>query len=512
MPPRLSPIRSNEYPMPKTVKKSVKKASVKKNPKKGVKKVVTAKAVAPAPVEEEMLLQALRGMRDILPDEQPYWERVRRVLSHAQHEYGYRRIDLPMVEYAHLYLRTIGEGTDIVDKEMYLFNTRGGDRVALRPEMTAGLCRAYIEHGMGVMPKPIKLFSFGSLFRYDRPQEGRYREHTQANFDVFGEEDPILDAQVIQLAYRVVRDLGLKNIEFQVNSIGTPESRRDYEKVLVRYLESQKHKLCQNCKERLVNNPLRILDCKEEKCIQITTHAPQSLDYLDPESREHFKHLLEYLDELDLPYSINTRLVRGLDYYTRTVFEIRSTDEQGKGYSLGGGGRYDRLVESLGGEATPAIGFALGIDRIVLEMKRTQVKPYIEPKPRVFLAQLGTMAKKKSLRLFSDLEKNGILVAESFGRGTLKSQLRVANRLGVEVTIILGQKEVLDGTAIVKDMVSGTQETVVQDKLTDAVKKLLRANQALMGPNGLPLPKLEDDEEDEEGEKDKAKHEVASKE
>lgn len=499
--------------MAKALKKPVKKTALKKTKdKKVAKKVVEKKVAAPAPVQEEMLLQALRGMRDILPDEQPYWERVRRALSHAQHEYGYRRIDLPMVEYAHLYLRTIGEGTDIIDKEMYLFNTRGGDKVALRPEMTAGLCRAYIEHGMGVMAKPIKLFSMGSLFRYDRPQEGRYREHTQANFDVFGEEDPILDAQVIQLAYRVVKDLGLKNIEFQVNSIGTPESRRDYEKVLVRYLESQKHKLCQNCKERLVNNPLRILDCKEEKCIQITTHAPQSLDYLDVESREHFKHLLEYLDELDLPYSINTRLVRGLDYYTRTVFEIRSTDETGKGYSLGGGGRYDRLIEALGGEATPAIGFGLGIDRIVLEMKRTQVKPYVEPKPRVFLAQLGAMAKKKSLKLFAELEKNGVLIAESFGRGTLKSQLRVANRLGVEVTIILGQKEVLDGTAIVKDMVSGTQETVVQEKLVEAVKKLLKANQALMGPNGLPLPKLEDDEEDDEEGKGEKVKEVKEKE
>src|SRR3989338_3149498 len=335
----------------------------KENDKKAAAKKISTSSAN----QEEMLLQALRGMRDILPDEQPYWERARKVLSHASQEYGFQRIDLPTLEYAHIYLRTIGEGTDIVDKEIYLFNTRGGDRVALRPEMTAGLCRAYIEHGMGVLPKPIKLFSMGPLFRYDRPQEGRYREHWQANFDMFGESDPILDAQTIQLAYRVVQQLGLKNIEFQVNSIGTPETRRDYEKALVRYLESQKQKLCQKCRERLTSNPLRILDCKEDKCIQLTAHAPQSLDYLDVESRDHFKHLLEYLDELELPYVINTRLVRGLDYYTRTVFEIRSTDKDGKNYSLGGGGRYDRLIESLGGEQTPAIGFALGLDRIVIE-------------------------------------------------------------------------------------------------------------------------------------------------
>lgn len=483
-----------------TSKKAVKKAvkTIKKVAPKSFKKVIEKKlAPAPAPQEQELLLQALRGMRDILPDEQPYWERVRRILTHAQQEYGYQRIDTPLVEYAHLFTRSVGEGTDIVDKEMYTFNTRGGDKVALRPEFTAGIARAYIQHGMGVLPKPIKLFSVGPVYRYDRPQEGRYREFWQANFDIFGEEDAILDAQVIQLAHRVVRELGLKNIEFQVNSIGTPESRRDYEKVLVRYLESQKHKLCQNCRDRLTTNPMRILDCKEDKCMQVTAHAPQSLDYLDQVSRDHFKRLLEYLDELELPYTINTRLVRGLDYYTRTVFEIWSSDQEGKKYSLGGGGRYDGLVQMLGGEATPAIGFALGIDRVILEMKRTQVKPYEMPKPKVFLAQLGDMAKKKSLRIFADLERSGVLIAESFGRGTLKSQLRVANRLGVEVTIIIGQKEALDGTAIVKDMVSGTQETVMQEKLVESVKKILKVNQGLH--HGGPQPHatvLEDDEKE----------------
>lgn len=471
-----------------------KKAPTSKNPKRAkrtaprkgsdtkaaLRHTATAKKIsAPSVGQEEMLLQSLRGMRDILPDEQPYWERVRKALSHAAQEYGFQRIDTPIVEFAHLFTRSIGTETDIVDKEMYTFTTRGGDKVALRPEFTAGIARAFIQHGMGVLPKPVKLFSVGPVYRYDRPQEGRYREFWQGNFDMFGEGDPILDAQTIQLAYRVVQQLGLKNIEFQVNSIGMPESRREYGKALVRYLEAQRQKLCQQCRERIITNPMRILDCKEDKCIQLTAHAPQSLDYLDQESRDHFKRLLEYLDELELPYTINTRLVRGLDYYTKTVFEIWSSDKEGKKYSLGGGGRYDGLIQSLGGEATPAIGFGLGLDRIILEMKRTQVKPYQEPKSRVFLAQLGDMAKKKSLKLFSELEKNGLLISESFGRGSLKSQLRVANRLGVEVTIIVGQKEALDDTAIVKDMVSGTQETVTHEKLIDAVKKILRTNQAL---------------------------------
>jgi histidyl-tRNA synthetase len=466
---------------PKKVSPS-KKAAEKKGSvtKAAPKKSATEKrTVTPNVSQEEMLLQALRGMRDILPDEQPYWERVRKSLTHAAQEYGFQRIDTPLVEFTHLFTRSIGTQTDIIEKEMYTFTTRGGDKVSLRPEFTAGIARAFIQHGMGVLPKPVKLFSVGPVYRYDRPQEGRYREFWQGNFDMFGESDPILDAQAIQLAYRVVQQLGLKNIEFQVNSIGVAESRREYEKALVRYLEAQKNKLCQNCRERLTTNPMRVLDCKEDKCIQLTAHAPQSLDYLDEESRNHFKRLLEYLDELELPYTINTRLVRGLDYYTKTVFEIWSTDKEGKKYSLGGGGRYDGLIQSLGGEATPAIGFGLGLDRIVLEMKRTQVKPYQEPKSRVFLAQLGDMAKKKSLKLFSELEKNGILIAESFGRGSLKSQLRVANRLGVEVTIIIGQKEALDETAIVKDMISGTQETVTRERLVDAVKKILKANQTL---------------------------------
>lgn len=456
----------------KKPKAAVKKTVVRKEPKNPQPKAESKPLVS----ERELLLQSLRGMRDILPDEQPYWERVRRSISSAAQEYGYSRIEVPTVEYLHLFVRSIKEGTDIIDKELYSFTTRGGDRVALRPEFTAGIARAYIQHGMSVLPKPIKLFSMGPVFRYDRPQEGRYRELWQGNFDVYGEDDPILDAQVIQLAYRVVRELGLKDIEFQVNSIGVPESRKRYEKALVRYLESQKHKLCQNCRERLSTNPMRILDCKEDKCIQLTSQAPQALDFLDDESRAHFKSLLEYLDELELPYTINPRLVRGLDYYTRTVFEIWSSDREGKKYALGGGGRYDNLIQELGGEPTPAIGFGLGLDRIVLEMKRVHAKPHEPVRPKVFLAQLGDLAKKKSLRLFSDLEKNGILVAESFGRGSLKAQLRVASRLGVEVTIILGQKEALDETAIVKDMISGTQETVRQDRLTDAVKKILRSN------------------------------------
>lgn len=449
-----------------------------KNTKTGGKNILKKKGIAKKDVaqelEEPIMLQPPRGMRDILPGEQPYWNQVRRVVSRGAQEYGFQRVDTPIVEYANLFVRSIGKGTDIVDKEMYEFVTKGGDRVTLRPELTASIARVYIQHGMNVLPKPVKIFSIGQVYRYDRPQEGRYREHWQANFDIFGEQDPILDAQIIQLAQRVMSNLGIKNIEFQINSIGCQECRPAYKKLLMAYLESKRHKLCMNCRRRLETNPLRILDCKEDKCSQVASGAPQSVDHLCEECHVHFKHLLEYLDELDLPYMINPKMVRGLDYYTKTVFEIWSGDYEGKRHSLGGGGRYDNLIEIIGGEKTPAIGFALGMDRLVIEMQRVNARPYRDPKPRIFLAQLGDLAKKKSLRVFSELEKNGILVAESFGRGSLKSQMRIADRLGVEVTLIIGQKEALDGTVILKDMTSGTQEIVTREKLVNTVKKILK--------------------------------------
>ncbi|MDX9913834.1 MAG: histidine--tRNA ligase [Candidatus Moranbacteria bacterium] len=463
-------------PIKATKKKAagLKKKSTPKNEKKSSKKSAL-KSTKKNPPLEPIVLQPPRGMRDILPNEQEYWNRVRMVLDKEYPKYGFGRIDIPLVEYSNLFIRSIGKGTDLIDKEIYTFVTKGKDKVALRPEITAGIARAYIQHGMNVLAKPVKLFCMGPVYRYDRPQEGRYREHFQANFDIFGEEDSILDAQIIQLAHRILGNLGLKNIQFQINSIGCPDCRKEYIEMLVSYFESKKKKLCKTCKVRLKTNPLRILDCKEDKCVQVSSSAPQTVDHLCNGCRDHFKNLLEYLDELELPYAINPQLVRGLDYYTRTVFEIWSTDEEGKKKSLGGGGRYDRLIESLGGEPTPAIGFALGIDRLVLEMKRVKAKSYENPKPRIFIAQLGGLAKKKSLKLFSELEKEGILIAESFGRGSLKSQLRTANRLGVEMTIIIGQKEALDETVIIKNMITGTQETIPQEKVLNAVKKILKS-------------------------------------
>lgn len=420
--------------------------------------------------------QSPRGMRDILPEDQSYWAHIDRVLFKVVQEFGFQKITLPTVEFAAVFTRSVGEGTDIVDKEMYTFPSRGGDMLALRPELTAGMVRAFIQNGMQVWPKPVKLFTHGPAFRYDRPQEGRYREFYQADFEVFGESDPVLDAQMIQMAHRTLTALGLKDIHFQINTLGSEEDKKQYRKLLVSYLRSKKTKLCRDCKRRLTINPLRILDCKEEKCRQVTQGSPQTVDHLSQEAHDHFKYLLEYLDELEVPYSISPDLVRGLDYYTSTVFEVCSIDSDGKQLALGGGGRYDTLVKRMGGESTPAIGFGIGLDRVVMRMKREKTKIHSDPKPKVFLAQLGELAKKKSLRLFAQLEKNGILVGESFGRGGLKAQLRHASKIGSEITVILGQKEAIDETVIVKDMVSGSQETVSQERLVEIIKKMLRNN------------------------------------
>ncbi|MFA6790352.1 MAG: histidine--tRNA ligase [Parcubacteria group bacterium] len=466
-------------------KKYARKKFAKKNPRKrtAAAKATNKKssgAVNQSQVVEPILLQPPRGMKDILPGEQEYWNRIRQVLDKSYMRYGFQRIDTPLVEFTNLFIRSIGEGTDVVDKELYSFTTKGKDRVSLRPELTAGIARAYIQHGMNVLPKPIKLFSVGPVYRYDRPQEGRYREHWQANFDIFGEDDPVLDAQIMQLAYQVLTSLGIKNIQFQVNTIGCADCRDGYVDMLTSYFESKKNKLCRTCKDRLKNNPLRILDCKEDKCVQVATNAPQTVNHLCEGCRNHFKNLLEYLDELEIPYMINPQLVRGLDYYTRTVFEIW-TLEDGKKKSLGGGGRYDNLIANIGGEPTPAIGFGLGLERVALEMKKVKAKSYEPPKPKVFIAQLGNLAKKKSLNLFATMEKSSILVAESFGRGSLKSQLRMANKLGVEVTLIIGQKEALDGTVIVKNMTTGTQETVPIEKVINVIKKILKIKPVFNG-------------------------------
>lgn len=444
-------------------------------PKAATKKIAPAPTTPAAPkkINRSKRPQLLRGMKDVLPQEQAYWEYVLESSTQASRAYGYSRIEVPVLEEYGLFVRAVGTSTDVVEKEMYHFETGGEDHVALRPEFTAGICRSYIEHGMMNLPKPVKLWTSGEVFRYDRPQAGRYRQFHQVDWEIFGTEQPAVDAELISVASHLLTDLGL-SVSVQVNSIGCRECRPGYVAVLKEYFKAHKNNLCENCQSRLLKNPLRLLDCKEESCRLLGEEAPQSVDHLCEICRDHFMKVLEYLDEGDLVYKLQPRLVRGLDYYSRTTFEVilRSDEEQVSPTALIGGGRFDYLIEDLGGPAeTSAVGMAMGVERVILAIKAANVEISPAPKPDVFLAQIGETARKRSLKLFEDLRQAGIAVAANISKNGLSDQLSLANKSEATMTLILGQKEMIDNTIIVRDMENGSQETVLQSKLIDALKK-----------------------------------------
>lgn len=421
------------------------------------------------------ILNAPKGMQDVLPSDYLYWDHIFSTADKLGKIYGFNRIETPILEDSRLFTRSIGENTDIVEKEMFSLTTKGGDKLSLRPEGTAGVIRAYISNGMANWSQPVKLSYAGPMFRYERPQAGRFRQLTQIGYEIIGSIDPVFDAQMIQLTYSIFKKLKLKNMIININSIGDLKCRSKYKTALTDYYKSRANKLCPDCKRRLAKNPLRLLDCKEEKCSAMREFAPQIVDYLCTECHNHFKSVLEYLDEINVPYILNPYLVRGLDYYTKTVFEFSIEGDNKRQSSLGGGGRYDGLVESLGGAPTPAIGVALGIERIVEQLKANHIELAKNSLAKIFIVQLGDKAKKKSFKLFNDLLEAGIPASESFGRGSIKSQLRVANRLQAKIVLIIGQKESLDGTVILRDMESGMQEIIDSEKIVKEVKKRLKS-------------------------------------
>jgi len=421
--------------------------------------------------------QSPSGMHDILPEEQKYFQKIYDVVSNIADFYGFGKIDTPVLEETELFSKGIGIATDIVKKEMYSFRTEGGNYLSLRPEWTAPVVRAYIENGMQTLPKPVKLWYFGPCFRHERPQAGRYRQFWQFGFEVLGEKNAVVDAQIIQIFYNILENLKLKNLIVEINSIGDSQCRPYYKKLLSSYFRTREISLCSDCKRRLRENVLRILDCKEEKCQPIKAEAPQTLDHLCEECRSHFKEVLEFLDEIEIPYRLNPYLVRGLDYYTKTVFEIFPEavgEEGGSQDALAGGGRYDKLIKLLGGKDAPACGAAAGVERIVSLIKNQNIEFLKAPKSHIFLAQLGNLAKRKSLKLLEDFRKARIRISESFGRDSLRAQLSRANRAGVKYALILGQKEALEGTIIIRDMASGRQTVVKLEKVVEEMKKKLK--------------------------------------
>ena len=415
------------------------------------------------------------GMHDTLAEDQKYFQKIYDIVKEIASFYNFQKIETPILEETELFSRGIGLSTDVVQKEMFSFKTKGGDVLTLRPEGTAPVVRAYIENGMQNLPQPVKLWYWGPFFRYEKPQLGRYRQFWQFGLEVLGEESSIIDAQIIQIFYNILRELKFKNLIIEVNSIGDSACRPYYKKLLVSYLKGRIDGLCQNCKRRIKENPLRILDCKEEKCQRIVSQGPQMIDELCETCHQHFKEVLEFLDEIELPYHLNPYLVRGLDYYTRTVFEIYDGQERGRALgALAGGGRYDALIKILGGTDTPACGAAGGIERIISLMKEKAIILKKEKVPQIFLSQLGNLAKRKSLKLMEDFRREGILISESLGRNSLKVQLQIADKIGAKYTLILGQKEALEGTIIIRDMVNGRQETVKFEKLVKEMKKRLK--------------------------------------
>jgi histidyl-tRNA synthetase len=418
-------------------------------------------------------LQAVKGMHDTLPLEQPIWEKIRKVTRDVSGFYHFQRIDTPVVEKAEVFEIAAGATSEVVEKQMYVFRS-GRDRLALRPEATAGIARAYIQHGLGhQMGHPVKLYFEGEIFRHEQPQAGRYRAFHQVDFEIIStENDPVYDAQVITASYRIIEDLKIKNSVVQINSVGCRQCRPLYIKKLKSYYKDKTRKLCVDCRRRLTANPLRVLDCKNETCSELKKDAPNILDSMCAVCKKHFKEMLELVEEVKVPYVLNPHLVRGLDYYTKTVFEIFTEGYEG---ALAAGGRYDGLIGLLGGRETPAVGVALGVERLIEVIKAREIRLAQRQRPTVFLIHIGVTAKQKGLGLIEDFRKESVDVIESLGKDSLKAQLKAADKAQSSIALILGQKEAYEDTIILRDMKTGAQETVPIVKIISVIKKRFKS-------------------------------------
>ncbi|OHA58528.1 MAG: histidine--tRNA ligase [Candidatus Vogelbacteria bacterium RIFOXYD1_FULL_44_32] len=436
---------------------------------------MTPKPTAVKKIVSKDELQSPKGMRDLIGNDLLYYQGFFEKAAEIAMYYGFTPIETPILEKESLFARGVGNGTDIVDKEMYTLKTRGGDRLALRPEFTAAVMRAYFEHGMQSRPQPVMLYSHGPLFRHDNPQRGRYRQLYQFNLEILGSKKSIVDATVIKIISLILTEVGIKNQTVIINSIGDKESQTAYKRELLAYYKKHAKTICPECRERLKINPLRVLDCKNPKCAPIKAEAPETIASLSPDSKTHFKEVLEYLSSMNINYTISSTLVRGLDYYSHTVFEIvpEATATDPEPLSVAGGGRYDYLGKILSGKRDiPGMGAAIGVDRVIELADYNKPVPRIVKKPKVFFIQLSFDAKLRSFEIIEILRKAKIPVAQSLTKDSLSAQLGNAEKLGVPYAIILGQKEALEGTVIVRDMDTRSQDTIKLDKLADYLKKI----------------------------------------
>lgn len=411
-------------------------------------------------------MKGIRGFKDLLPGEIEKWQYVEAEARRVFGLFGFSELRIPILERTELFARSIGEATDIVGKEMYTFLDRDGDSLTLRPEATASLLRAHLEHGLYIKEPVAKYYFIGPMFRYERPQKGRFRQFHQIDAEIFGVQDARADAEILVMLMRYLRTLGIEKLNLQINSLGCPTCRLSYKEDIRNFLWSKRESLCEDCQRRLLTNPLRIFDCKQEACQDLLTEAPVVLDYLCPDCREHFGEVKTLLQDLHLPFSLNPRMVRGLDYYTRTVFEVVA-GELGAQNAVTGGGRYDGLAEELGGPHIPAIGFAIGVERLVLLLAG---KEGLFKHPEVFLATLGEKAQRRGFSLAQELRDAGVWVEFDYRGKSLKSQMRKADRMGSSQVIILGEEELEKNRAILRDMATKSQEEVPLEKIVGRIK------------------------------------------
>ena len=417
------------------------------------------------------MIQLIRGFKDILPGEVELWQKIEKIARKLFEDFGFSEIRIPIMERTELFKRSIGEDTDIVEKEMYTFPDRKGELVTLRPEATASICRAYIQHKLYRQDPVQKLYMIGPMFRRERPQKGRYRQFYQIDAEIFGVQSGLVDVQLIFLLVTLCKRLNLKDVAAHLNSLGCPKCRPQFKKALTDFLVSVGDKLCSDCVRRRDRNPLRVLDCKVPSCREALTEAPAILDHLCEECRSDFDQVMDSLTKLDVPFSIDKQLVRGLDYYTRTAFEIQTTS-LGAQSAVAGGGRYDNLVKELGGPDIPATGFAIGFDRLAELVALTAPQPV--QKPDLFLAALGAESRALAFEWICKLGLNGIRVEMDFSDKSLKSQMKRADRLGASYVLILGENELAAGAAVLRNMTTKEQVPIALDNIVNNIKSQLK--------------------------------------
>ncbi len=414
-----------------------------------------------------MLTQAIKGVKDILPSDSAKWQRLEKTVRDLFSDYGFSEIRTPIIEHTVLFARSIGATSDIVEKEMYAFKDQGGDEITLRPEGTAGVVRAYTEHKLFASQPVTKVYYMGPMFRRERPQAGRLRQFHQIGVEAIGVSEPGIDVDVLAALTELFTRLDVHGVELHINSLGCRDCRALYKAALKDFLTRKIDSLCPDCQRRVDTNPLRALDCKSERCKAATSDAPMMSEYIDDNCRAHFESVKQGLDDLGIKYVVNPRMVRGLDYYTRTTFEMIAVDKKGAQNAVAAGGRYDGLVEEIGGPPTPGIGFAIGVERLLMMLPEAGKGA---SNPMVYIAAIGGEAERFGQKLANNLRKSGISAERDYSPGGLKNQMKKADRSGASLTVIIGEEEIASGAAILRDMKTREQSEVKLDKLAEEIR------------------------------------------